>query len=130
MRALVLLAIVLPLVVAAVGALSCSSQASAPADDCSSLAPPSCPSPPPSWTRDVRPIIDTYCLQCHGEGGIEVAMFDYTTYQGVSQHVSQMVTPIFQCTMPPLDASPLPAMPTDADRETILAWIACGAPDN
>ncbi len=57
-------------------------------------------------------------------------MFNYTTYPDVAEHTAQMVTPVFQCTMPPLDASPPAAMPTVADRETILAWIRCGSPNN
>jgi hypothetical protein len=114
-------------------AASCSSQqpaAVADLPDCSTLVAPPCPSSPPSWQRDVQPLVQTFCLECHGEGGIEVANFDYSTYQGVAAHASQMVTPVFQCTMPPVDVMPLPAMPTVAQRETILAWIACGAPDN
>jgi hypothetical protein len=95
------------------------------------IAPP-CPdaSPQPSFKSDVRPLITKYCLACHGEGGVEVAMFNYTTYQGITLHVAQMVTQVYQCAMPPLDASPIPPMPTVAERETLLEWIACGAPNN
>jgi hypothetical protein len=113
---------------------SCSSDAPPTnSDDCSSVVAPPCdggPKPQPSFKNDVQPLIDKYCLACHGDGGIEVAMFDYTTYQGIAQHTAQMVTQVYQCAMPPLDASPLPPMPTVAERETILAWIACGAPNN
>jgi hypothetical protein len=41
-----------------------------------------------------------------------------------------MLTQVYQCLMPPLDASPPPPRPGAAERETIVAWIACGAPNN
>ena len=40
-----------------------------------------CPNPATTWA-EVEPVIIKYCFQCHGEGGIEESMFDYTTYAG------------------------------------------------
>jgi hypothetical protein len=37
-----------------------------------------------------------------------------------------MLGKVGSCCMPPLDAAAL----TDQDRETLLAWLICGAPDN
>lgn len=90
----------------------------------------SCPATPPSWQNDVEPLIDTYCLSCHSEGGVAPPQFDYTTYDGVFRSRSVMVTQIIQCQMPPSDASPPAAMPSPDQRQTLVSWIACGAPDN
>jgi hypothetical protein len=89
-----------------------------------------CPSPPPSWQNDVQPLIVTYCYQCHGDGGIEQSQFDYTTYAGVFKNRSEMLTQLFQCQMPPFDGSPPAVMPDETDRQTLVSWLACGAPDN
>lgn len=114
------------------GLAACSSSSNAdagPASSCPNVST-SCPAAPPSWKNDVQPLIATYCLTCHGDGGIEQSRFDYTTYQGVYKARAAMVTQVYQCQMPPLDASP-PSPPLTADqRETIVAWLACGAPQN
>jgi cytochrome c553 len=89
-----------------------------------------CPSAPPSWSNDVQPILATYCLRCHGDGGVEQSQFDYTTYAGVYEHRSIMLTQVYQCQMPPSDASPPAVMPTTHDRQTLVSWLACNAPDN
>jgi hypothetical protein len=80
--------------------------------------------------NDVQPIIATYCYQCHGDGGIEQAFFDYTTYNGVYSNRTEIERQVFACLMPPSDASPVPPMPTMAERETLLAWLVCNAPNN
>jgi hypothetical protein len=118
----------------ALGGLAACSNASnnpdaGPASTCPNVST-SCPSTPPSWKNDVQPLIATYCLACHGDGGIEQSQFDYTTYQGVYKNRAAMVTQVYQCQMPPLDGSPLAAPLTADQRETIVAWLACGAPDN
>jgi hypothetical protein len=88
-----------------------------------------CPSPPPDWETDVQPLFVTYSAQCHGDGGIEQAMFDYTTYQGVYGHRSQILTEVYECQMPPYDASPpTAAFPSAQERQTFISWLVCGAP--
>jgi hypothetical protein len=90
-----------------------------------------CPATPPSYQSDVQPLIVTYCYQCHGPGGIEQGQFDYTTYEGVYKNRSEMLTQVYQCQMPPYDASPpASAMPDETARQTIVSWLACGAPNN
>jgi hypothetical protein len=120
-------------VTALAGMVACSNASGNPDAGTGSSCPnvsTSCPATPPSWKNDVQPLIATYCLACHGDGGIEQSQFDYTTYQGVYKNRAAMVTQVYQCQMPPPDAS-LPAPPLTADqRETIVAWLACGAPNN
>ena len=114
------------LVVAAVAA--CSSSSAGGGVSCPTLST-DCPSVPPDWTTDVQPLIATYCFQCHGEGGIEQSQFDYTTYAGVYKNRAEMLTQVYECAMPPYDASPpTAAFPSAQDRQTLVAWLACGAP--
>ncbi len=47
-------------------------------------------------------------------------------YGDVSDWASLINFDVKGCAMPPADAGPL----TNADRATLLNWIACGAPNN
>jgi hypothetical protein len=120
-----------PVALALGGVAACSSDPGVGAGDagdagCPRDLPPSCPSPPPSWQNDVQPIIASRCYGCHGDGGIEQPVFDYSTYQGVYKNRSPILDDVYACRMPLPDASP----PTTAERETLLAWLVCGAPNN
>lgn len=112
------------------GAGACSNaSAGAGASGCPNLDL-SCPSTPPSWKTDVQPIINGYCATggCHVPGGI--SPFPYTTYADVQMHAARMIVQLQRCYMPPSDAS-LPAKPLpDAERQTLMHWLNCGAPDN
>ena len=98
----------------------------APSRPCASVDA-SCPPTPPSFANDVDPIIVKYCNACHGEGGIEQALYDYTSYAGVFRARSSIATFVSDCRMPPADAG---LFPSDEQRQTLLQWIACGAPNN
>jgi hypothetical protein len=86
-----------------------------------------CPSQPPSFSHDVDPIVVTYCNGCHGAGGVAQALYDYTSYQGIARSRSSIATFVGHCLMPPADAA---VFPSDEQRQVILQWIACGAPNN
>jgi hypothetical protein len=86
-----------------------------------------CPAHPPSFAHDVDPVIVKYCNACHGEGGMEQALYDYTSYQGIFKARSSMASFVSDCMMPPVDAG---LFPGDEQRQVVLQWIACGAPNN
>ncbi len=52
--------------------------------------------------------------------------FDYSTYAGVHANFGAMLSTLAACLMPPPDAG----QPTLAEREALLAWLVCAAPDN
>ncbi|HLK37043.1 MAG TPA: hypothetical protein VKU41_09865 [Polyangiaceae bacterium] len=87
--------------------------------------PSGCPSPPPSWKAEVQPIINDRCVPCHSPTGVE-SVLNYTSYQGVFVRYPEMRDQLYQCVMPPSTA----AQPTEAERETLLTWFVCGAPNN
>ena len=114
----------LALVASVGGPLLACGNGSTPPDGgaCAVDVPQGCP----SWTKDVKPIIDARCLGCHGEGGIASSRFDYTTYAGVFRAHASILSQVSSCTMPPADA----AQPTPSERGTLVAWVGCDAPSN
>jgi hypothetical protein len=126
-RAVLCLAIALasaPLVVVA-----CSGPGGNGPEPCPSVSM-DCPSPPPSWAKDVQPVIQARCYTCHSEGGIEWPKWDLSSYASVVSNEMEVLTQVYQCKMPLPDASP-PVPPLTSDqRQTIVQWIACSTPNN
>ncbi len=96
--------------------------------NCPPFEIPLCPAPPPSFAVDAQPIFAAYCLDCHSPGGREanrplVTYDDVAKQNGSSGTILNMV---INCQMPPGDAPQLPP----AERDTLLAWLVCGAPNN
>jgi hypothetical protein len=78
----------------------------------------------PSYASDVEPILQNNCAVCHSpDGGYG---YDLVTYAEVYDQAGAMVSWISECSMPPSSYPPL----TTAQRQTLLDWLACGAPDN
>lgn len=86
---------------------------------------PTCPTTPPSYANDVAPIIADRCAPCHAPGGVSSTRV-FTTYADVYRYRTSMLTQVYGCRMPPATATPL----TSDEKATLLAWLACGAPDN
>jgi mono/diheme cytochrome c family protein len=78
----------------------------------------------PSYAKTVEPIFQNNCVGCHSPAGGEG--FDLVTYPEVYNQAGAMVSWISECSMPPPSYPPL----TTAQRQTLLDWLACGAPDN
>jgi hypothetical protein len=115
------------------GALCLAAACSTPPDSTVSCpdVPRSCPSPPPSWAKDVQPLVQNYCVMCHKAGGIGEAFADLTSYAGAFNARTEMQVQVYHCWMPNQDAStPPPPRLSTAQRETIVAWVACNAPNN
>lgn len=112
-------AVVLSFVIAALAACG-SSGPSCPND-----LPASCPSPAPSYQSMIAPLISARCLICHSPGGQE-ASIPFTTYQNVFAERSPMLNQVYACYMPPTGAQPLSAQ----ERNQLLTWLVCGAPNN
>ena len=110
---------------AAVCIAACSAKNDPPS--CTPEAPPpTCPAQAPSWSNEVSEIFSAGCSPCHFPGGVEDSAEDYSTYAGVSRVAGTIEGQVASCAMPPSDAGTL----SSADRETLLAWIVCKAPDN
>jgi hypothetical protein len=88
---------------------------------------PDCPSPPPSWATQVRGIVDVGCAPCHFNGGTGTGLGDdFSTTRGLRHTLTTALTDLQRCTMPPSGSAVLSL----ADRETLMEWLVCGAPDD
>jgi hypothetical protein len=108
-------------------AAGCSSSGNSSPDATAPSCPAimgSCPKAPPSYARDVEPILQDNCVPCHSpQGGYG---YDLVTYTEVFDQAGAVVSWISDCSMPPATYPPL----TTAQRQTLLDWLACGALDN
>jgi mono/diheme cytochrome c family protein len=87
----------------------------------------------PTWARDVQPLVAAKCATCHTEGGI--APFPLQTYEQVKAMKGAVASAVTARTMPPWMASPDCTdyrgdfSLTDAQIDTIAAWVSAGAPE-
>jgi hypothetical protein len=98
--------------------------ASPPSGGCGAEAPAKCPSPIPSYATDIVPIFDEKCNNCHVGG---TGPWPLTDYESVHDWKVQILQDIESCTMPPLDGG---TTLSAEERETVLGWLVCGAPNN
>src|SRR5204862_1754621 len=80
---------------------------------------------PVSYERDITPLFQKYCYECHGDGmhKADLALDGFTTAADVQRGRKQFEAVLRQVTrheMPPADAS---AFPTEAERETVAQFI-------
>jgi hypothetical protein len=121
-----------PVLALALGGLAaCGTTPGDASDGGSCPAPPAtCPSPPPSWSTDVQPIVDRSCAPCHFPPAIPAQKHNFSSYAGIySQRGSVLgaVSTGEMCRMPAAGGNvPLSL----ADREKLLAWLVCGAQQN
>jgi mono/diheme cytochrome c family protein len=92
---------------------------------CPNDLPMACPSPAPSWSGDLAAIVAARCATCHAPGG-SVSEKPLTDYAEVYQRRVTILTEVYACQMPPVGADLLSA----AERQDLLAWLVCGAPNN
>jgi uncharacterized membrane protein len=93
---------------------------------CPNDLPAACPQPPPSYKNDVRSIIDRRCNGCHANGGVAARRNDFSTYDNVANQRSAILNQVYACYMPPPDAG----QPTPDERQKLLGWLVCKAPNN
>ena len=99
------------------------------AQSCPNDLPAACPSPAPTFSADVAPLIQKYCAGCHSADGEEPnpLLVSYDSITGSMDATARMVeTQLVQCNMPPAGQPQL----TAEERQTILGWLVCGAKDN
>lgn len=87
--------------------------------------PTGCEGEAPSYAREVAPVIEARCVTCHDYGGV-AASKPLGSYAELYKRRSPVLNQIYGCNMPPDGAEPLSA----AERQTLLRWLVCNAPDN
>lgn len=87
----------------------------------------------PTFTEDVAPILYENCVVCHRAG--ETAPMSLITYQETRPWSRSIKSKVLAGEMPPWHADPSVGRflnerrLTDAERDTIVAWVDAGAPE-
>jgi hypothetical protein len=97
----------------------------ADAGTCPNDLPASCPPGAPGYKARGAGILGTYCNGCHAPGGVDASR-PLVTYAEVYAQRSAVLDQVYACRMPP-DGGP---MMSSQDRDDLLAWLVCGAPDD
>ncbi len=97
---------------------------------------PACPATAPSYATEVQPILAKDCLPCHTPGQQPYAGFDLSSWSGANGLRQIVEDQLYQCLMPNVRAGATFALDggipvlSEADREAVMDWCACGAPNN
>jgi mono/diheme cytochrome c family protein len=81
----------------------------------------------PDFTRDIRPLLETHCFDCHGDeakpkGGVNLERFGTDAAVMADREVwGSVFNKVESHQMPPPKRD---SQPTDAERAKMLAWIA------
>jgi hypothetical protein len=87
----------------------------------------------PTFAKDVAPIFYKNCTVCHRPG--EIAPMSLLTYSDARPWIRSISTEVARGAMPPWHADPSHGeflndrRLSDAEKETILKWVAAGAPE-
>jgi hypothetical protein len=92
---------------------------------CPNDLPSSCPADAPGYAATVGPIVSALCADCHAPGGV-ASNLKLATYAEVYAARSSTLDQVYDCYMPPAGSGTL----TLAQRQDLLAWLVCGAPDD
>lgn len=99
----------------------------ATARTCTSGLPDSsaCPTSAPSYSGEIQGIISERCLACHYPGNKNSEQV-LATYDDVHASLTTVEKEVYRCDMPPAGEPQL----TSDERQALLAWLVCGAPNN
>ncbi len=98
----------------------------------------SSPGAAPTFHRDVEPLLQKHCMNCHSPGNI--APFSLTTYESAQAVASRLAVTTRERTMPPWSAIETEECDpphgwkddlrlTEGEIATIEAWVAAGSPE-
>ncbi|WP_394844448.1 cytochrome c [Pendulispora brunnea] len=110
--------------------LACGSDSSSdpnPGPSCPEL-PQQCAGTPPSYSTEIKSLVEQHCFPCHAPGGTGVgaAGRDFSKYEILQRDKAKALLRVYGCTMPPKEAP----QPSADDRATLVKWLVCGAPNN
>ena len=94
---------------------------------------PGAPAEVPTWSKDVAPIVQKNCQECHRPG--EIGPFSLLTYQDARRRATKIKDAVADKVMPPWFADPhhgkfsnaMGLSPSAID--TIVKWVDGGAPE-
>jgi cytochrome c5 len=83
---------------------------------------PTCKGSPPSWTADVKPVLERRCFKCHAGDGQAAEEHDFSTRETLRIERDALVEDVQNGDMPP-KGEPRPPAP---EMDTLVQWVACG----
>jgi len=87
-----------------------------------------CPAVVPSYANEVAPIVEAHCGQCHTRTNPDPrGPWPLDAPEDLAEWAGTIQADLSDCVMPPPEAD---AALSDADRETLHAWLSCDAPAN
>lgn len=89
--------------------------------------PTECQGPSPSYASDVAPIFAQRCAGAGCHDGKPGNQWAFESYEHVKSWDTAILVQLRTCGMPPPD--PGKTLP-EAERQTMNAWLICGAQDN
>jgi hypothetical protein len=93
---------------------------------CLGTPPKSCPATVPSYKTDVIPVLTAKCNNCHVGGR---GPWPLTNHTDIVDWLPQIQSDVEHCSMPPTNLDGGVAL-TAEERELLLGWALCGAPNN
>jgi hypothetical protein len=87
---------------------------------------PTCANNAPSYKADIAPIMERRCLDCHADAGSPASSKNFSDYDHVFAQRSAILNNVYACKMPKKPAAPL----APEDRQKLLLWLKCNAPNN
>lgn len=95
------------------------------ADVACTFVDPSCEMPAPSYKAVLEAVVVQTCTSCHYPHSPK-AQTSLTSYDDIHGELGAALDQVSNCLMPPAGYP----QPTSAERQALLTWLACGAPDN
>jgi hypothetical protein len=107
-------------------AVACSAKHN---DVCTPPTSDTCPANVPSYKNDIQPILDRRCntSNCHvvlPDGG---GQWPFDSRDNTNAWKADIILDLKACSMPPAGSGVEFPM---SERDTVWAWLVCGAPDN
>jgi uncharacterized membrane protein len=84
-----------------------------------------CPDAAPSYASVVAPILEQRCQGCHYPQN-PFSSVVLNEYERVLAARRTALTLVYSCSMPPAEGMPLLA----EERQVLMKWLVCGAPQN
>lgn len=82
----------------------------------------SCAGELPSFERDVRPLLEHYCFECHAGSGSATQEHDFGHFETLFAQRHRVEGALVAHAMPPSSAR----QPSEPERTLVARWASCG----